>query len=247
MGLVLLTLTACQPLPAAPTVNPTPNLQATIQPTQADTNRNPVSAPTPTQPRTAVCSPLEVQALESLSQIITQPFQMPRVLDNGEYADDAHHGVDLGYYTREGELFTGTNVLAVMDGIIAGQVVDRPPYGYAILVETPYQQVPDILLSRLNLAPGASIYTLYGHLQNPQTFFQGETVHCGNLLAQTGLTGFTGGPHLHLEARSGPAGRSFDSMGYYRADLTHQEMENYRSWRMSGEFQLIDPMDLFQK
>lgn len=194
---------------------------------------------------TDLCSPLAVQPLDQITEIITQPFQMPRVFEDGSYKDDGHHGLDLGYYTREGVPFTGTPVLSALEGVIAAIVTDRPPYGNMVLVETPFDQIPPQLRQNQNIPEGNSLYLLYAHLQNLQPGALQEPVACGQQLAETGLTGFTGGPHLHFETRWGPAGASFpEGMAYYRADTTEAERANYQRWRMSGEFHLFDPLQL---
>lgn len=170
---------------------------------------------------------------------------MPRVMDDGSYKDDGHHGLDLGYYTRDGVPFTGTPVLSALDGVIAAIIQDSPPYGGMILVETPYNKIPPQLIKNQDIPPGNSLYLLYAHLQNLSTFNLQQSVACGQPLAETGLTGFTGGPHLHFETRWGPAGASFpEGMAYYRADTTDAERANYQRWRMSGEFNLFDPLEL---
>jgi murein DD-endopeptidase MepM/ murein hydrolase activator NlpD len=167
---------------------------------------------------------------------------MPRTLGNGTFSDDAHHGLDLGYYTRDGALFTGTPVLAALNGKIASVIHDRPPYGNMLMIETPHEQIP--LPVREKIPAGRSLYTLYAHLQNLQTLAIGDPVTCGQQIAETGLTGFTGGPHLHFETRHGPAGQTFASMAYYRADATKEELANYERWRMSAEFVLFNPLEL---
>lgn len=192
----------------------------------------------------SLCSPLAVQPLESIAEIITQPFIVPRQLDDGTYKDDAHHGVDLGYYTRNGENFTGTPVLSVTNGRVAALIFDRPPYGDALIVETPYEQIPAHVVAGQQIPPENSLYILYAHLQNLQSFNLQQEVACGDPLAETGLTGFTGGPHLHFETRWGPAGQTFESMAYYQVTTTEQERANYVTWRMSGTFRLFDPMIL---
>ncbi|GAB4502056.1 MAG: hypothetical protein Fur0035_16020 [Anaerolineales bacterium] len=170
---------------------------------------------------------------------------MPRVFDDGHYSDDAHHGVDLGYYTRDGKNFTGTPVLSALTGRIAALVADRPPYGNAILIETPFAQIPPRVVQREKIAPGDSLYTLYAHLQNVAALRLGQAVTCGEQIAETGLTGFTGGPHLHFETRWGPAEESFpEGMAFYRADTSQAERDNYQRWRMSGIFHLFDPMEM---
>lgn len=202
-----------------------------------------VASATP-EPVPQVCSPLAVQALEEISAIITQAFDMPRVMPDGSYKDTLHHGVDLGYYARDGKPFTGTPVLAALPGKIAAVIHDRPPYGNMLIVETPFALIPVTLIASQKITTGNSLYTLYAHLQNLQELEIGATVNCGQQLAETGKTGFTGGNHLHLETRWGPAGASFPSMAYYKADATPAELANYEKWRMSGKFQLFDPLEL---
>jgi murein DD-endopeptidase MepM/ murein hydrolase activator NlpD len=113
-----------------------------------------------------------------------------------------------------------------------------------VIVETPFERLPAALIARQNIPGGDSLYTLYAHLQNLQDLKTGQAVECGQQLAETGLTGFTGGPHLHFETRWGPAGTTFESMAYYKADETPEESANYVKWRMSGVFHLFDPLEL---
>lgn len=249
LGLAL-GLAACQ---AAPLVTPTlvPISTATVpaSPTSAPTpfpSVTPTALPQPSAslPIPALCSPLVVQPLETISEIITQPFIAPRQLDDGTYKDDAHHGLDLGYYTRDGVNFTGTSVLSATHGRVAALIRNRPPYGDAVLIETPHAQIPGSLIAAQSIPPGDSLYILYAHLQNLQTLEIGQEITCGQPLAETGLTGFTGGPHLHFETRWGPAGQSFASMAYYHVETTEEERANYVAWRMSGTFRLFDPMIL---
>lgn len=257
MGLLL--FSACQPMPVKTSPTPAPpTLPAateTLKPTADIRLATPSETPTPqvTEPVKAsiesveVCSPLASDPLEKLASIITQPFIMPRVMEDGTYKDDAHHGVDLGYYTRpDGSLFTGTPTLAALPGVIAGIVADRPPYGNAVIIETPFEKIPASLIKIQAIHAGNSLYTLYAHLQNLQALQAGQPIACGERLAETGLTGFTGGPHLHFETRWGAAKANFsDGMAYYRADTTDAERANYQLWRMSGQFHLFDPMLLF--
>lgn len=243
--LLALSLAACAANPpATPSKNP-PSAPATALPTEQPTARPSEQPSRQPEKEAPLCSPLAVQPLEKLSEIITQPFAMPRVFSDGRYSDDAHHGVDLGYYTREGKNFTGTAVLAALDGKIAALVADRPPYGNAILLETPFEKIPRQVLTGEKIPTGNSLYTLYAHLQNLAPLRLGQAVTCGEQLAETGLTGFTGGPHLHFETRWAPAGLSFaEGMAFYRADTSAAERANYDSWRMSGVFHLFDPMKM---
>jgi murein DD-endopeptidase MepM/ murein hydrolase activator NlpD len=251
LGLGLLLGSACtatpqaSPTPGAPVEDPSLSASAVLNPTLPVTTASPSPAPTATPaPAPALCSPLAVQPLEKLGEIITQPFSMPRVLADGTYKDDAHHGVDLGYYTRNGKKFTGTPVLAAMDGKIAAVIHDRPPYGNMLMLETPFERIPAWIIASQKIPRGDSLYSLYAHLQNLQPLAIGQAIKCGQPLAETGLTGFTGGPHLHFETRWGPADTNFPEMAFYRADATPDELKNYTLWRMSGRFHLFDPMEL---
>jgi len=196
-----------------------------------------------------ICSPLAALRQDEIPQFITQPFLAPGPLHDAEHPewvirDDGHHGVDIGYYKRDGKLFTGTPVLAALEGQIAAVIHDRPPYGNMVMLETPFGGIPPALITRQNITAGDSLYTLYAHLQNLQPLAIGQAVACGRQLAETGLTGFTGGPHLHFETRWGPQGETFASMAYYRADASADEMANYEKWRMSAVFHLFDAMEL---
>ena len=51
-------------------------------------------------------------------------------------------------------------------------------------------------------------------------------------------------PHLHLEARVGPAGTRLDSMAHYDSSASPAEMAAYCLWRVSGAFQRINPLQL---
>jgi murein DD-endopeptidase MepM/ murein hydrolase activator NlpD len=113
-----------------------------------------------------------------------------------------------------------------------------------LILETPFEAIPAKVIASQKIAPGDSLYTLYAHLQNLQPLSLGQPVKCGQQLAETGLTGFTGGPHLHFETRWGPANTTFPSMAFYRADETSEEAKNYTLWRMSGIFKLFNPLEL---
>jgi murein DD-endopeptidase MepM/ murein hydrolase activator NlpD len=180
--------------------------------------------------------------LEELAGMITEPFKAPR-----PGRDDGHHGVDLGYWSRDGQPLVGMQVQAVLAGRLAAANADRPPYGLMVIVESVYDQVPAAVRETTNAGPGESLYLLYAHLQNPAALLPGEPVGCGQVLGEVGLTGLTSGPHLHLEARWGPPGIVFPSMAFYTTDASSTEMEAYQRWRMSGEFRLFDPMFLLNQ
>jgi murein DD-endopeptidase MepM/ murein hydrolase activator NlpD len=247
--LLLITASACAPTPQAiPAKQPAPPTAAAV-PTQTQVPTLTASLSTATQtsvptPAPMVCSPLAIQPINKLNTIVTQPFIMPRVMDDGTYKDSGHHGLDIGFIVRGKQLFTGTQVLSALDGKIASIIHDRPPYGDMIMVETPYNKIPPKVISLHKIQPNESLYILYAHMQNMQPLEIGQPVHCGQQLAETGLTGATGGPHLHFETRWGPAGAVFPLMAFYLSGVTAEEMDYYTLWRMSGKFKLFDPFDL---
>ncbi|MBN1148885.1 MAG: peptidoglycan DD-metalloendopeptidase family protein, partial [Anaerolineales bacterium] len=89
-----------------------------------------------------------------------------------------------------------------------------------------------------------SLYLLYAHLGEPVAYQLGDKVACGAHIGIIGQSGNALNPHVHIEARLGPAGARFMGMAHYEPRATPLEMSNYCSWRVSGVFQLIDPMRL---
>ena len=65
-------------------------------------------------------------------------------------------------------------------------------------------------------------------------------------IGAVGTTGNSVNYHLHLEMRIGPSDAMFSSMAHYMNNATNEEMHNYCVWRVSGVFQMLDPMQLFQ-
>lgn len=212
-----------------------------------------------------VCSPLEGETLESIPEIITQKFKMPRPGN-----DDGHQGLDFSFYRRNEKVgIEGLQIFAALAGKVVTIINDRGPYGNAVIIETPLESLSPELISqiqipsmqptivpdpRVNCPPGElafsidaeerSLYLLYGHLLNPTSLLIGDTINCGQLIGEVGNTGYSTNPHLHFETRVGPTGASFDSMAYYIPQSTVSERYNYCVWRVSNLFQLFDPMAL---
>jgi murein DD-endopeptidase MepM/ murein hydrolase activator NlpD len=212
-----------------------------------------------------ICSPLEGIALADLPATIHNPFAPPRL-----GSDDPHQGVDFADIDPNYQIaLEGRPVNAVIEGTVAGVIVDRFPYGNAIMVETPLERFQDKRLAALKIpTPAAprqshpsltcpktsidpipfsearSIYLIYAHLKEPVTLEIGETVRCGKPIGMIGNSGNSLNPHVHLEMRVGPAGIRFESMAHYTSSASPDEMANYCLWRVSETFQLLDPMRL---
>jgi murein DD-endopeptidase MepM/ murein hydrolase activator NlpD len=254
---------------AVPTATALPSATAQPSTTQVPTQTataTPVPTTTPpTQP--PVCSPLADYAISDLPGMITNPFNPPP-----PGSDDPHQAIDLSIRLAGSQLaVAGQPVQAVLAGRVAAVIHDRFPYGNAILIETPLETLPQGWLSAAQiptpaptLAPHSaltcpagppaaipdpgqrSLYVLYAHMQNPPDFMEGDTVTCGQPIGRAGATGNALNPHLHLEMRAAPAGIRFGSLAHYDASATADEMRSYCLWRISGLFQLVDPMQVLQ-
>jgi murein DD-endopeptidase MepM/ murein hydrolase activator NlpD len=210
-----------------------------------------------------LCSPFRGYTQADLAAAVSNPFNPPP-----PGSDDPHQAVDLAVQ-QDGIALAGGPVQAVIGGRVAGVIEDRFPYGNALFVETSIEELPTELLGRLQaptLAPTLelnpvltcplvtplpnwdfkqrSLYLLYAHLEEKPTFQVGKRVECGAPIGTVGQSGNALNPHLHLEVRIGPAGVRWNSMAHYETRATAEEMFNYCAWRVSGAFQLVDPMRL---
>jgi murein DD-endopeptidase MepM/ murein hydrolase activator NlpD len=211
-----------------------------------------------------ICSPLEGISFSELPGLMTGDIFNPPLPGR----DDGHHGVDFAFY-RHNTLTTmlGLPVQAILAGRVAAVIADKIPYGNAIIIETSLENLPIQTSSTIKLplseptvipdprltcpkeqnepwqnAAGHSIYHLYAHLNKLPTLKIGDQVTCGQKLGEVGTSGNSINPHLHLETRIGPSEASFSSLGHYDPRLSEEERSNYCTWRVSGWFQMFDPM-----
>jgi murein DD-endopeptidase MepM/ murein hydrolase activator NlpD len=186
--------------------------------------------------------------------------------------DDGHQGVDFAYWSRgPHKTMLGLPIYAAISGRVAVILKDRYPYGNAVIIETPLEQLPAAWLDKMVLptpAPVAapstrltcptpevapiwdqnhqSLYLLYAHMDQLPQVKVGDQVICGQQIGVVGTTGYSSNPHLHFETRIGPSGAIFDSMAHYITDASSEEMSNYCTWRISGIFAMFDPMKLLE-
>lgn len=242
--------------------SPAPSSTPTSRPLPAPTRQPP---PTTAAPAARVCSPLQGLALIDLPETVVNPFSPPP-----PGSDDPHQGVDFGDL-RAGDriALAGRQVLAVLPARVAAVMADRFPYGNALLLETPLDELPENWLEEAELpTPGPdwtpnpaltcpegfsisgssrrSLYLLYAHMLEPPELEVGEAVSCGQEIGAIGSSGNALNPHLHLEARLGPASVQFGSLAHYDPSATQEEMSNYCAWRVSGSFQAFDPLRLLR-
>jgi murein DD-endopeptidase MepM/ murein hydrolase activator NlpD len=161
----------------------------------------------------------------------------------------------------------GRTVQAALAGRVTLVIHDRFPFGNAVLVETPLDEIPAAGIAALptpaltpavipaltcpafpnvaeEVASARSLYLLYAHLQASPDVRPGNAVSCGQSLGSVGDSGNALNPHLHLEARVGPSGLRLESMSHYSTSATPEEMANYCLWSVSGAFQLVNPLDV---
>jgi murein DD-endopeptidase MepM/ murein hydrolase activator NlpD len=108
---------------------------------------------------------------------ITQPWGRP----NARYKAGRHTGIDYG-------CAIGTDILAVNKGKVVKVFVDKS-YGNVVVVRSKHE--------------GKFYQVWYCHLQK-SLVKQGDTVEEGQHIAESGNTGNSTGPHLHLETRVSP-------------------------------------------
>lgn len=272
MVLLVLLAAGCRP---AGEIAPTETVPPAFTPTSAASltamlpTLTPFPSPAPTiQPQTEICSPLAGYELGQLAGQISNPYNPPP-----PGSDDPHYGVDLADFSLPERIArSGMSVQAVLSGRVAGVIVNRFPYGNALIVETPLRELDDPTLARLNLPqPPAdviqplaltcppyplpedwqtrprSLYVVYAHLRDAPALKAGDAVACGQVIGAVGDSGNALVPHLHLEARVGPGEVIFPSMAHYDPSATNEEMATYCLWRVSGLFQSINAMCLLDE
>ena len=111
---------------------------------------------------------------ENWRNVVTSEFGNRRDPFTGERR--GHSGMDLA-------VPTGTSVRAALPGTVTVSTYNQGGYGYYMMIDH-----------------GNGLSTLYGH--NSQLLAQvGQTVEAGDVIALSGSTGRSTGPHLHFEVR----------------------------------------------
>ena len=112
-----------------------------------------------------------------------------------------HHGVDVA-------LPVGTPLTAPADGVVVKK--GNGPSGGVTLI----------------LKHEDNRHTVYYHLQKPSHLLKGTRVERGELIAYSGNTGASTGPHLHMEVRrSARWGDTVDPMPYFQAEETPEPVK----------------------
>jgi len=158
--LILLLLSACAGAPALMTLTATANFQVTYAPERTaapslitsatkrvqSTTPAPRPSPSPT-PAFQVCSPLQGIPIDQIAAAVTNPYHPPP-----PGSDDPHAGADISDLIPGSQIARpGMPIQAVLSGQVAMAQTGRFPFGSAILIETPLDQLPQVWVEGLNL------------------------------------------------------------------------------------------------
>ena len=259
-----LTATANFQVTYAPERTAAPSLITSATERVQSTTPAPRPSTSPTQ-AFQVCSPLQGIPIDQIAAAVTNPYHPPP-----PGSDDPHAGADISDLIPGSQIARpGMPIQAVLSGQVAMAQTGRFPFGSAILIETPLDQLPQGWVEGLHLpAPlttppprsaltcpegvlkpawdtaRRSLYVLYAHMQDAPEEKPGQKEACGQVIGKVGKSGNALNPHLHLEVRVGPAGARFTSIAHYDNSATLEEMAGYCAWSVGGLFQVIDPLTL---
>ena len=131
---------------------------------------------------------------------ITSPFGLRRHPKSGEVKN--HNGVDFG-------AATGTDLFAIADGkVIESKVSTHPTGGFGEYVKIDH---------------GNGVVSLYAHMvPGSRKVKKGDIVSEGDLIGDVGESGYTTGPHLHLEITVN--GKYVDPVAYIRKAMNAEKV-----------------------
>jgi murein DD-endopeptidase MepM/ murein hydrolase activator NlpD len=239
-------------------IKETPTLQQLVLPKSSETEESVFNI-------IEVSSPLEDYPLLEIVNLISNQFNPP-----SPGSDDPHQGVDFSVIDPTLRIaLKGSPIQVILDGKVVMLMSDRFPYGNAVMVETPFENLPETWREKLldiskpeswgkqpaltcpagwdrpaSEMDELSLYVLYAHLDNEPDHLMGDEVVSGDKLGEIGDSGNVLAPHLHLEMRIGFTSGLKGSMAHYDVSAKEEEMENYCRWRVSGWYRVVDPMDL---
>ena len=111
---------------------------------------------------------------ESWRNVVTSEFG---------YRSDPFTGERRGHTGMDLAVPTGTSIRAALPGTVTVSTYNRGGYGYYVMIDH-----------------GGGLATLYGHCSQLLARV-GQTVEAGDVIALSGSTGRSTGPHLHFELR----------------------------------------------
>lgn len=141
------------------------------------------------------------------STLYRLPFAMNRPIriTQGNNGEISHTGVSR--YAVDFDLPEGSPVHAAREGVVVEVVQDYTSAG----TDASYREWDKANRVMVRHPDGTLAY--YGHLQPGGVKVSvGQTVSAGQLLALSGNTGFSAGPHLHFEVRKPRDGHQYETL-----------------------------------
>ena len=180
-----------QPVYLAPTLAPFPLTAAQLRPAEVGSfdQAAPWAAPLALSPSDHFYFSLPVEGASIRNDL---PSQRYAVIDADAELKDAHLGLDLSLYSGTGVLAAAPGeVIWASYGLLYNSVnyLDDP-YGISVVIRHDFGY------------EGERLYTVYAHLSQAKVAV-GDRVERGQLIALSGNTGLSSGPHLHFEVRAG--------------------------------------------
>lgn len=123
----------------------------------------------------SITLPMGADYLPTSTGTFSSPFNKARTRQDG--STYYHKGIDIA-------LPVNSDIFATNSGVV--QKIGNDPKGYG---------------KYMILSHGNGLTTLYAHLNNNQMYQVGDNVTAGQVIAKSGNTGRSTGPHLHYEVR----------------------------------------------
>ena len=182
-------------------------------------------------------TPTAYNGEEKKNHIFSSPLHF-RTLLAGNFGETRpnhfHGGIDIKTQGKEGKA-----VFAIGDGYICAIITNHPTLGNALVVKHP-QGYLSMYYHLQRFAPNIAVYAKknangpssfipqrgegYGKNINLSTFKKFHyPVAKGQLIAMSGSTGVSMGPHLHLELKDTRTGQLLDPLDYIDLDITDQK------------------------
>jgi murein DD-endopeptidase MepM/ murein hydrolase activator NlpD len=143
----------------------------------------------------------------------------PRVLVQGQDGALSHQGIDR--YAFDFAMPGGTPIVAARDGLVL-LVVDG--FGEGKLEESYKDRANQVEILHADGTVAGYLHLLAGSI----AVQPGDAVHAGQLLGESGNSGYSQGPHLHFEVYGQQPGAKLESIPIrFRGDVVPVERELY--------------------